>query len=83
MAAIIKLYQSLAIAKADPNIHSYARPELARLIPSVIVPEFNMLLNPASKFFRHLVKLVSIEPFEFDPRLFPEGASFRGVAGTS
>ena len=47
----------------------------SRFIQSVIVPELNVVLNPAAKVFRGLVKIVSVEPFEFDPRLFPENAS--------
>ncbi|MFN0034160.1 MAG: RES family NAD+ phosphorylase [Saprospiraceae bacterium] len=43
---------------------------LALKVPSVIVPaEFNLLLNPRHPDFR-LVKLVSIEPFVYDERLF-------------
>ncbi len=47
----ITFHRSITAAKADPNIHNYGRSELARLIPSVIVPEYNVMLNPASKFF--------------------------------
>ena len=80
----IRVHQSIASAQADINDYNYRRHrfEIARLIPSVIVPEFNVVLNPASRFFQGLVKLMSVEPFEFDPRLFPEVAS-KSSAGTS
>lgn len=39
-------------------------------VPSVIVPgEFNYLINPAHRLFNQL-EIVSVEPFEFDQRLF-------------
>lgn len=39
-------------------------------VPSVIVPgEFNYLINPAHSLFNQL-EIVSVEPFEFDQRLF-------------
>ena len=39
-------------------------------VPSVVVPgEFNFLLNPNHKDFDR-VKIVSIEPFNFDERMF-------------
>lgn len=42
-------------------------------VPSVIVPDWNVILFPDHhRFFQH-VSLVSVEPFEFDPRIFPEG----------
>jgi RES domain-containing protein len=44
--------------------------ELGLLVPSVIVPrETNLLLNPAHADAAK-VKIVSTEPFAFDPRLF-------------
>jgi hypothetical protein len=42
-------------------------------VPSVVVPVWNVVLYPqASGFWEH-VSLESVEPFELDPRLFPEG----------
>ena len=39
-------------------------------VPSVVVPgDYNYLLNPAHREF-HKVKIESIEPFNFDERLF-------------
>ena len=45
---------------------------LAIAVPSVIVPEWNVVLFPAVRAYSDLVSLDAIEPFEFDPRLFPE-----------
>jgi RES domain-containing protein len=42
-------------------------------VPSVIVPVWNVVLYPQASDFWHHVSLESVEPFEFDPRLFPEG----------
>lgn len=44
---------------------------LALKVPSVVVPlESNFILNPAHSTFEE-VKLLSCEPFQFDPRLLP------------
>lgn len=40
--------------------------------PSVIVPTWNVVLFPQGVGFWDHVTLESVEPFEFDPRLFPE-----------
>jgi RES domain-containing protein len=47
----------------------------ALAVPSVIVPAWNVVLYPEAVGFWEHVKLVSVEPFEFDPRLFAEGAA--------
>ena len=79
----VSIRRSIAAAKTDPGIYSYSNLEIARLIPSVIIPEFNVVLNPVSKAFQSLVKIVSIEPFKFDPRLFPESAISKSIAEKS
>jgi RES domain-containing protein len=61
--SLISVRQSIAAAKADPDMYNYGRFELGRCIPSVIVPEFNVVLNPAAKIFQRFVKLVSVVPF--------------------
>jgi hypothetical protein len=43
-------------------------------IPSVVVPVWNVVLYPTASGFRDHVLLESVEPFEFDPRLFPDDA---------
>jgi hypothetical protein len=39
----------------------------------VIVPAWNVILFPHGNAFWKHVSLDSVEPFHFDPRLFPEG----------
>jgi RES domain-containing protein len=46
----------------------------ALAIPSVIVPVWNVVLYPQGIGFWEHVSLESVEPFTFDPRLFPETA---------
>ena len=41
-------------------------------VPSVIVPAWNVVLYPKGIGFWDHVSLESLEPFEFDSRLFPE-----------
>jgi RES domain-containing protein len=41
-------------------------------VPSVIVPVWNVVLFPQATGFWDHVSLESVEPFHFDPRLFPE-----------
>jgi hypothetical protein len=44
---------------------------VALIVPSVIVPEYNVVLYPrATNFEPELVRIESVEEFEFDPRLF-------------
>jgi hypothetical protein len=53
-------------------------------VPSVIVPVWNVVLFPQGRGFWDHVSLESVEPFEFDPRLFPDDiakeASERDIA---
>jgi RES domain-containing protein len=44
----------------------------AMAVPSIIVPVWNVVLYPQGKSFWDHVSLENIEPFEFDPRLFPD-----------
>jgi hypothetical protein len=41
-------------------------------LPSVIVPAWNVVLYPEGTGFWDHVSLETVEPFEFDPRLFPD-----------
>jgi hypothetical protein len=44
---------------------------IAFMVPSVIVPEYNVVLYPRPENFEpELVRIESIQPFEFDPRMF-------------
>ncbi len=49
------------------------RPEdpIAFIVPSVIVPEYNVVLYPRPENFEpEFVRIESVQPFEFDPRIF-------------
>ena len=44
---------------------------VAFIVPSVIVPECNAVLYPRPENFEpEFVSIESVEPFEFDPRMF-------------
>jgi hypothetical protein len=44
---------------------------IAFIVPSVIVPEYNVVLYPRPENFEpEFVRIESIEPFEFDARMF-------------
>ncbi|MBV9158553.1 MAG: RES family NAD+ phosphorylase [Acidobacteriaceae bacterium] len=46
---------------------------IAFIVPSVIVPEYNVVLYPrAENFEPEFVRIESIDPFAFDPRLFED-----------
>lgn len=47
----------------------------ALALPSVVVPAWNVVLYPQAEGFWNHVFLVSVDPFVFDPRLFPDAAS--------
>jgi RES domain-containing protein len=46
-------------------------PPIAMAVPSVIVPVWNVVLYLDAPGFWDRVSLASVEPVEFDPRLFP------------
>jgi RES domain-containing protein len=50
-------------------------------IPSVIVPVWNVVLFPLGEGFWDHVSLESVEPFQFDPRLFPEDTPGKPARG--
>jgi len=57
-----------------PPFNAFLKP-FALAVPSVIAPAWNVVLYPdGTSFWKH-VAIDSIEPFDFDPRLFPEGAA--------
>lgn len=71
-------YKSIAIAKErfegrDLVARQIFKP-FAMAVPSVIVPIWNVVLYPEGRGFWEHVSLGSVEPFEFDPRLFPDNA---------
>ena len=49
----------------------HADDPIAFMVPSVIVPEYNVVLYPRpEKFEPEMVHIESVEPFEFDARMF-------------
>jgi hypothetical protein len=46
---------------------------VAFIVPSVIVPEYNVVLYPRPNNFEpDLARIESVQAFEFDPRMFPD-----------
>ena len=66
--ALFFFRRTLAQAKADS---AAGLDVFAMAVPSVVVPVWNVVLYPQGKSFWDHVSLESVEPFEFDPRLFP------------
>jgi RES domain-containing protein len=70
------IYRSIAETRHDLQkaLHWYPGGDnpFAVAIPSLIVPVWNVVLFPQGKGFWEHVSLESVEPFQFDPRLFPE-----------
>jgi RES domain-containing protein len=77
-------FQSLAEARAAFRTPMFAKgmDPFAVAIPSVIVPVWNVVLYPRGISFWKHVSLESVEPFQFDPRLFPENALIEAVEET-
>lgn len=71
-------YRSLAEAndafRSAAHMFAVGINPFAVAVPSVIVPAWNVVLYPAGIGFWDHVSLESVEPFEFDPRLFPDDA---------
>jgi RES domain-containing protein len=72
------IYRSIAETRDDYQKSQHWYPggdsPFAVAIPSVIVPAWNVVLYPKGIGFWDHVSLESVEPFEFDPRLFPDDA---------
>jgi RES domain-containing protein len=70
------IYRSVAETRDDFQKTQHWFPgsdnPFAVAVPSVIVPAWNVVLYPKERGFWDHVSLESIEPFQFDPRLFPE-----------
>jgi RES domain-containing protein len=68
-------HRSLKIAQHwDSPTETLSRFAIAMAVPSVIVPVWNVVLYPDAPGFWDRVSLASVEPVEFDPRLFPPDA---------
>lgn len=73
----IWFYRDLATAKSDFNDLVRVLRPFAVAVPSIIVPVWNVVLYPQRRGFWEHVSLENVEPFEFDPRLFPEDAMMK------
>jgi hypothetical protein len=52
-----------------------AEDPIGLVVPSVIIPEYNVVLYPRDRRFEpEFVRIDLIEPFDFDPRFFNEVA---------
>jgi RES domain-containing protein len=72
----VQIYRSLAEARHPTSgvistLELGTRP-LAVAVPSVVDAQWNVVLFPRAKDFDQHISLNSIEPFQFDPRLFPD-----------
>ncbi|MGO9318908.1 MAG: RES family NAD+ phosphorylase [Terracidiphilus sp.] len=74
----LRIYRSIAETRDDYQESQHWFPgddnPFAVAVPSVIVPAWNVVLFPQGKGFWEHVSLESVEPFQFDPRLFPDDA---------
>jgi len=74
----IWFYRDVATAKNRFNTGSHLFAvginPFAVAVPSVIVPVWNVVLYPQGVGFWDHVSLESIDAYQFDPRLFPDGA---------
>jgi len=71
------IYTTLVQGQQEwPVVHGVdeelAAAHVALAIPSVIVPAWNVVLYPRASGFWDHVSLGSVEPFDYDPRLFPD-----------
>ena len=70
---------SLAEARAAlpflTGLTDFGSHPFAIALPSVIVQIWNVVLYPAQIGFSDHVTLEGVDPFEFDPRLFPDDAA--------
>ncbi len=74
------VHRSLKAAKFWVDLlQPQARPPIAMAVPSAIVPVWNVVLYPDAPGFWGRVSLASVEPVEFDPRLFPTDAIAESV----
>jgi hypothetical protein len=74
----IWFYRDIATARdhynKGPHLFAPGMNPFAITVPSVIVPVWNVVLYPQARGFWEHISLDSVDAFELDPRLFPEGA---------
>jgi len=75
-AAVIHIFESLQAAEAGvwPVLRGITVP-LGIAVPSVLDPQWNVILYPESSFFSTHVALEKVVPFRYDRRMFPEKAT--------
>ena len=76
--ALPSLSQARQVFQRIANLAGSGFRPFAIAVPSVIVAVWNVVLYPAEIGFSDHVTLESIDPFEFDPRLFPDDAALEG-----
>lgn len=69
--ALPSLSQARQVLQRTANLAGSGFRPFAIAIPSVIVPVWNVILYPDETGFWNHVTLAAVDPFEFDPRLFP------------
>jgi RES domain-containing protein len=74
--AVIHVFESLQVAETGvwPVLHGITVP-LGVAVPSVLDPQWNVILYPRSSFFSTHVELERVAPFRYDRRMFPEKAT--------
>jgi RES domain-containing protein len=71
--AIIHVFESLQSAQANVwNALAIGPSILGIAVPSVLDPQWNVVLYPGSPFFAAHVELKKVAPFRYDRRMFPE-----------
>ncbi len=70
----LTIYYTAAEALEAINSSDPINAPVAMAVPSVIVPAWNVVLYPQAKGFWRHVAVESINPFDYDPRLFPPDA---------
>lgn len=72
-AAVIHIFESLQAAEAGvwPVLRGTTVP-LGIAVPSVLDPQWNVILYSENSFFSTHVELEKVAPFRYDRRMFPE-----------
>jgi hypothetical protein len=78
-STFLSCYRTLAQAQAY-DASAAGLNVFAVAVPSMVVPVWNVVLYPQGKGFWDHVSLESVEPFEFDPRLFPENTPIEAAS---
>ena len=73
--ALPSLSQARQVMQRIANLAGSGFHPFAIALPSVIVPVWNVILYPAETGFSDHVTLEGVDPFKFDPRLFPDDAA--------